>query len=347
MKFKVNNEEVFASTGGRPFDKNKPLIIFVHGSGLTHMTWVLQTRYFAFHGYSVLALDLPGHGLSGGKSLKSIEEMADWVSSVIDAVGYKEASLVGHSQGCLVTIECTSRYPNKIKTLSLMGGAGAIPMNPELLSLAENNDPKAVDLMMDWAHGPAGHFGGHPVPGLYHINTGGMLAKSRTIKDTLGVDFRACDNYKNGLETAPLRMKQHCSNAEKAVDFLKKHKNVARVIYPTLHEGEIAARSKKYLKGGNGALVGIELKGGVEAGKKFIESLKMFYHVANIGDARSLAIHPATTTHSQLTEEELLAAGVTPGYVRLSIGIEHPDDIVADLDQALNESGKPNLKAVG
>ena len=88
-------------------------------------------------------------------------------------------------------------------------------------------------------------------------------------------------------------------------------------------------------------------KGGVEAGKKFIESLKMFYHVANIGDARSLAIHPATTTHSQLTEEELLAAGVTPGYVRLSIGIEHADDIIADLDQALNESGKPNLKAVG
>ena len=149
-----------------------------------------------------------------------------------------------------------------------------------------------------------------------------------------------------GLETVPLRMKQHCSNAEKTVEFLKKHKNVERVIYPTLHEGEIANRSKKYLKDGNGALVGIEVKGGVEAGKKFIESLKMFYHVANIGDARSLAIHPATTTHSQLTEEELLAAGVTPGYVRLSIGIEHPDDIIADLNQALDASGKPNLKAV-
>ena len=93
-------------------------------------------------------------------------------------------------------------------------------------------------------------------------------------------------------------------------------------------------------------MVGIEVKGGVEAGKKFIEALKMFYHVANIGDARSLAIHPATTTHSQLTDEELLAAGVTPGYVRLSIGIEHPDDIIADLDQALNASGKPGLKAV-
>ena len=142
-------------------------------------------------------------------------------------------------------------------------------------------------------------------------------------------------------------MKQHCSNAEKVVDFLGKQKNVERVIYPTLHKGDLAARAKKYLSGGNGALVGVEVKGGVEAGKKFIEALKMFYHVANIGDARSLAIHPATTTHSQLTPEELLAAGVTPGYVRLSIGIEHPDDIIADLDQALTASGKPSLKAVG
>ena len=133
-------------------------------------------------------------------------------------------------------------------------------------------------------------------------------------------------------------MKQHCSNAEKAVDFLKKHKNVERVIYPTLHEGDIAARSKKYLKGGNGALVGIEVKGGVEAGKKFIESLKMFYHVANIGDARSLAIHPATTTHSQLSADEQKATGVTDGYVRLAIGIEHIDDIIADLQSALESS---------
>ena len=149
-----------------------------------------------------------------------------------------------------------------------------------------------------------------------------------------------------GLETVPLRMKQHCSNAEKVVEFLKTHKSVDRVIYPTLHEGKIAERSKKYLKGGNGALVGIEVKGGIDAGKKFIESLKMFYHVANIGDARSLAIHPATTTHSQLSDQELLAAGVTPGYIRLSIGIEHYEDIIADLDQALNSSGKSNLKAV-
>ena len=149
-----------------------------------------------------------------------------------------------------------------------------------------------------------------------------------------------------GLETLVLRMKQHCANAKKVVEFLKSNKNVTKVIYPTEYKGEIGERSKKYLNGGNGALIGFELKGGIDAGKKFIDSLKLFYHVANIGDARSLAIHPASTTHSQLTSEEQLKAGVTQGYVRLSIGIEHPDDIIEDLKQALDNSGKTNLKAV-
>ncbi len=117
-------------------------------------------------------------------------------------------------------------------------------------------------------------------------------------------------------------------------NFLDGHKKVKKVIYPTNYQGEIRDRAKKYMQGGYGSLIGMDL-GTKEAGAKFIDNLKMLYHVANIGDARSLAIHPATTTHSQLTEEEMLAAGVTPGYVRLSIGIEHPDDIVADIKQAL------------
>ena len=135
MKFQVNNKEVFASTGGQPFDKNKPLLIFVHGSGLSHITWVLQTRYFAFHGYSVLAIDLPGHGASEGPPLKSIEDMADWISDVIDSVGYDEASLVGHSQGCLVLIECASKYPKKIKSLMRLKAYGLVKMllSPYLL----------------------------------------------------------------------------------------------------------------------------------------------------------------------------------------------------------------------
>ena len=141
-------------------------------------------------------------------------------------------------------------------------------------------------------------------------------------------------------------MKQHCENAEKVVEFLKQHKEITKVIYSTEHEKSIADRAKKYLKGGNGPMVGIELKGGIEAGKKFIEALKMFYHVANIGDARSLAIHPASTTHSQLNDKELAASGVTQSYVRLCIGLEHIDDIIDDLDQALNKSSKGTLKAV-
>tara|TARA_B100001175_G_scaffold316668_1_gene331214 strand:- start:2454 stop:3749 length:1296 start_codon:yes stop_codon:yes gene_type:complete len=137
-----------------------------------------------------------------------------------------------------------------------------------------------------------------------------------------------------GLETVALRMKQHCTNAEKVVKFLESEKKVKNVIYPTNHQGEIRDRAKRYMKGGYGSLVGMDL-GSIEAGAKFIDNLKLLYHVANIGDARSLAIHPASTTHSQLNEKQLAEAGVTPGYVRLSIGIEHPDDIIADIKQAL------------
>jgi O-acetylhomoserine (thiol)-lyase len=138
-----------------------------------------------------------------------------------------------------------------------------------------------------------------------------------------------------GLETLALRMRQHCANASAVADHLSKHSKVAKVIFPGKMSGEAKRRADTYLKGGYGALLGFELRGGREAGRRFIDALKMLYHVANIGDARSLAIHPASTTHSQLTAEEQLKTGVTEGYVRLSLGIEHIDDIVADLDQAL------------
>jgi O-acetylhomoserine (thiol)-lyase len=138
-----------------------------------------------------------------------------------------------------------------------------------------------------------------------------------------------------GLETLPLRMRQHCANAKAVADFLAGHPKVTKVIYPGHMQGETRRRADAYLRGGYGALVGFELAGGREAGRRLIDSLKMFYHVANIGDARSLAIHPATTTHSQLSPEDQLATGVSDGYVRLSVGIEHVDDILADMKQAL------------
>jgi O-acetylhomoserine (thiol)-lyase len=138
-----------------------------------------------------------------------------------------------------------------------------------------------------------------------------------------------------GLETLALRMRQHCSNAAAVAQYLSKHPKVISTIYPGTMSGESKRRADAYLKGGYGGLVGFELKGGRDAGRRFIDALKMFYHVANIGDARSLAIHPASTTHSQLTQEEQAKTGVTAGYVRLSVGIEHIDDILTDLDQAL------------
>ncbi|NQV98117.1 MAG: PLP-dependent transferase [Rhodospirillales bacterium] len=144
-------------------------------------------------------------------------------------------------------------------------------------------------------------------------------------------------NFIQGLETLALRMRAHCENAARVADFLNTHAKVSHVIYPGLQSGATKATADAHMAGGYGGLVGFELAGGKPAGKTFIDSLQLLYHVANIGDARSLAIHPASTTHSQLSAEEQAQAGVTPGYVRLSIGIEHIDDILADLGQALDK----------
>jgi O-acetylhomoserine (thiol)-lyase len=141
-----------------------------------------------------------------------------------------------------------------------------------------------------------------------------------------------------GVESLPVRMERHCSNAAKVANYLASNRQVSKVIYPGNHTGEVRQRADTYLSNGYGALVGFELAGGKEAGQKFIDALELLYHVANIGDARSLAIHPASTTHSQLSVEDQAAAGVTPGYVRLSIGLEHADDIIADIAQALEKA---------
>ncbi|NSZ18493.1 O-acetylhomoserine aminocarboxypropyltransferase/cysteine synthase family protein [Agrobacterium vitis] len=150
-----------------------------------------------------------------------------------------------------------------------------------------------------------------------------------------------------GIETLPLRIERHVKNAAAVADYLAKRPEIAKVIYPSQQSGVWRERADKYLKGGYGGLVGFELKDGLDAGRQFIDGLELLYHVANIGDARSLAIHPASTTHSQLTAEEQAASGVSPGYVRLSIGIEHIDDIIADIQRGLNaaSSGVQNSKA--
>ena len=142
----------------------------------------------------------------------------------------------------------------------------------------------------------------------------------------------------SGLETLSLRMEKHCSNAKKAAEFLSSHKSVEWVRFPGLESDPSYELSEKYLNGTGGTMVVFGIKGGKEAGQKFIDNLKMFRHVANVGDTRSLAIHPASTTHSQLDEDQLIAAGSPPELVRLSIGIEDIEDIVEDLSQALESS---------
>ena len=143
-----------------------------------------------------------------------------------------------------------------------------------------------------------------------------------------------------GLETLPLRIREQCKNAKLVAEHLSLSKTVTNIIYPSFFTGENKNRVDTYLKDGYGALVGFEIDGGIEAGKKFIDSLELFYHVANIGDNRSLAIHPASTTHSQLNTKDQLRAGVSESYIRLSIGIEHIDDIILDITHALNKARK-------
>jgi O-acetylhomoserine (thiol)-lyase len=141
--------------------------------------------------------------------------------------------------------------------------------------------------------------------------------------------------FLQGLETLHLRLPRHSENALAVAKYLKKHPKVSWVNYPGLDDSPEKERVKKYLPRGAGAIIGFGIKGGLEAGRKFIDSLELISHLANVGDAKSLAIHPATTTHQQLSAEEQLATGVTPDFIRLSIGLEHIDDILADIEQAL------------
>jgi O-acetylhomoserine/O-acetylserine sulfhydrylase-like pyridoxal-dependent enzyme len=150
-------------------------------------------------------------------------------------------------------------------------------------------------------------------------------------------DFNFSWMFLQGIETLPLRMERHCENTKKVAEFLKDHPKVEWIRYPGLKDDSQYEKNLKYLQGKGGSLVVFEMSGGADAGKNFIDSLELLSHVANVGDAKSLAIHPATTTHSQMNEQEQANCGITPGMVRLSIGLEHIDDILADIDHALSK----------
>ncbi len=195
----------------------------------------------------------------------------------------------------------------------------------------------------DWA--ASGRFTGftEPDPSYHGVRFADLGAPAYILKARVQFlrDMGACISPFNaflllqGLETLPLRIERHCSNALQVAKYLSEHGKVTWVNYPGLPNHPTYARAQRYLPRGQGALLGFGIVGGREAGRSFINQLKLFSHLANIGDAKSLAIHPATTTHQQLTAEEQRATGVTDDYVRLSVGIESIDDILADLDQAL------------
>jgi O-acetylhomoserine (thiol)-lyase len=168
-----------------------------------------------------------------------------------------------------------------------------------------------------------------------------MKARVETLRDT-GACLSPFDSFLvvQGLETLALRMERHVANAQKVAEFLKQHPHVEWVNYPGLKDHPHHERAKKYLPKGPGALFAFGVKGGREAGKKFIESLQLFSHVANIGDCKSLVVHPASTTHQQLSDDEMIAAGINPGLIRLSVGLETIDDLIWDLEQALHATSR-------
>ena len=182
--------------------------------------------------------------------------------------------------------------------------------------------------------------------GLNYLKEFGQLAYLMRLKSRFTRDLGPCISPFNaflillGIETLSLRMERHCENALAVARFLQEHSQVNWVTYPGLDSHPTHNLARKYLSRGFGAVVGFGIKGGLEAGMRFIEALELFSHLANVGDVKSLAIHPASTTHSQLTKEQQVAAGVTDDFVRLSVGIEHIDDILADLDQALVKAAR-------
>ena len=175
-------------------DRKKITIVLIHGSGLTHIVWSLHEQFYLSQGFNVLSVDLPGHGNSEGPSLKSIEEISDWLKSLMLKADVSKVILVGHSQGCLVGIDFASRYPEFIEKLVLVAGSYRMPVNQDLIDLAEEGDEKALLLMMKWGYeGSKAFIGGNPVKKI--INS------AREIREVLAVDLKACNNYKNGEES--------------------------------------------------------------------------------------------------------------------------------------------------
>jgi pimeloyl-ACP methyl ester carboxylesterase len=201
MQLSVNGIDTFVATGGREFDKSQPTIVLLHGAGFDHTTWALHSRWFAHHGYGVLAPDLPGHGRSSGAPLATIAEMADWTAALLDAAGAAKARLVGHSMGSLIALETAARHPARVSALSLIGTAATMTVGPDLLKAAEADDQTAIDMVSIWGLGFQAGLGGSLAPGLWmHFGAQRVLEQCRP--GVLFNDLAACNAYQGALAAA-------------------------------------------------------------------------------------------------------------------------------------------------
>jgi pimeloyl-ACP methyl ester carboxylesterase len=201
MQLNVNGAEIFVATGGREFDRALPTVVLLHGAGFDHTTWALHSRWFAHHGFGLLAPDLPGHGRSSGKPLASIAEMADWVAALLDAAGAGKAKLVGHSMGSLIALETAARHPAKVSGLSLIGTAATMTVGPDLLKAAEANDRAAIDMVSIWGLGFQAELGGSLAPGLW-MHSGAQRVLEQCQPGVLFNDLNACNAYQGALAAA-------------------------------------------------------------------------------------------------------------------------------------------------
>jgi len=199
----VDGHQVYAYTGAKEFDPERDPLIFIHGGGLDHTVWLLQSRYFAHHGRSVMAVDLPGHGKSGGAPLESIADMADWILRLMDASNTQSATLIGHSMGALVAHEAAARHPGRIHCIVAIGISVPMPVSDALLGAAKADLHDAMDMVNIWGHGASAQLGGSQVPGMWMIGTGVRLLE-RSAPGVLYADLNACNEYRDGLESSAL-----------------------------------------------------------------------------------------------------------------------------------------------
>jgi pimeloyl-ACP methyl ester carboxylesterase len=204
MELVVDGRKVFAATGGQPFDAGLPAVIFIHGAGMDHTLWQLQSRYLAHHGHGVLAVDLPGHGRSEGPGLDSIGAHADWLAVLISVAGIARTALVGHSMGALIALEAAARHPEKVGALALLGAAATMPVHPDLLAAAARGEPIANELIVAWGYGKPAHLGAHRAPGIWMLG-GGRRLLEHTPAGALARDLAACNAYK-GANAAAARI---------------------------------------------------------------------------------------------------------------------------------------------